>query len=127
MFMRLIRQTFRIDDSTEEALRQRAMAEHKKVPDLVREGIRLRLEIGTVSDLIRVVVAEVVAHAQMRIDAMGAEWRERLIESEQRERALTRADIDDFIAGLNQYEQASRAPASSRAPAPMSAHDQLSK
>lgn len=121
--MRLIRQTFRIDDGTAEALRQRAAAERTSVPDLMREAIRLRLEVGAISDLVRMALAEVVAHAQVRIDAMGAEWRDRLIETEERERALTRRDIEDFIGGLNELEQARIG----SAPPHGSPHDALSK
>jgi len=119
----LIRQTFRLDAGTAEALRQRAEVENSSVPDLMREAIRLRLELGTVSDLVRVAVAEIVAHAQARIDALGAEWRDRLIETEERERALTRRDIEDFIGGLNELEQAR----SGRASPLGSPHDTLSK
>jgi hypothetical protein len=121
--MRLVRQTFRIDAGTAEALRRRAEAEHTSVPDLMREAIRLRLDVGAVSDLVRVAVADVVAHAQVRIDALGTEWRDRFIETEERERGTTRRDIEDFIGGLNELEQAR----SGRAPSLATPHDPLSK
>jgi hypothetical protein len=126
--MNLVRQTFRTDTGTADALRRRADVERTTVPDLLREAIRLRLEAGAVIDLVRVAVADVVAQAQSRIDAMGQEWRERVVEVEERERAITRSDITDFIEGLAQFEEASRgAPKQISIPATIHAHDQLSK
>lgn len=128
----LQKHTLRLDPATAAAVAACAHAERKTTTDVMREGIRLRLEVGALIEPIRLAIVDIEAAVIQRIEqrfvSLQTELVTRVVETEERERAITRADITDFIAGLGQYEEASRSPSSyETASAPMSPHDQLSK
>ena len=112
----LLRQTFRTDAGTAKALKSLAASERKPLPDILREAVRLRLDLGAVSDHVRVAVAEgiadAVAHAHHRLDAAGEALIARFAETESREREATRRDLADFIALLKGVVEADSEPLS---------------
>lgn len=110
----LIRQTFRTDIGTAEALKSLAASERKPLPEILREAVRLRLDLGAVSDHVRVAVAEgiadAVAHAHDNLNALGEALIARFAEAESREREATRRDLSDFIALLKGVVEAEADP-----------------
>ena len=124
----LVRQTLRIDIGTAEALKRLAASEHKALPEVLREAVRLRLDLGDVAEHVRIAVAEataeIVAHAKTRIDALGGEWRDRFIETETHERGLTQQALAEFIEVLakgalaGEPEEASPASSATLTPRP---------
>lgn len=100
----LVRQTFRTDICTAEALKRLAESERKALPEVLREAVRLRLDLGEVAEHVRVAIAEatveIVGYAKARIDALGTEWRDRLVETETHERGLTQQALAEFIEVL---------------------------
>lgn len=121
--------TIRLDPAISAAVLACAKDERKTPAEVMREGIRLRLEVGSLIEPVRLAILEiedaVVARIETRIEALQAELLARVVEVAERERQTTRADFSDFIAGLEEYEKASRRqpPAKSAA----IAHDPLSK
>lgn len=115
----LIRQTFRTDIGTAEALKSLAESERKPLPEILREAVRLRLDLGAVSDHARVAVAEgiadAVAHARDNLNALGEALIARFAEAESREREATRRDLSDFIALLKDVVEAEADPPPSAA------------
>jgi hypothetical protein len=128
------RQSFRTDENTATALRRLAIAENKGVSEVLREAVRLRLEVGALSNVVRIAIgdatSQAVAHAQARIDELGRAWNERFIESETRERETTRQDISDFLSALSAIVAQSEQPASASAiqkPTTKTLREQLAK
>jgi len=101
--------TIRLDAATAAAVAACARAERKTPTDVMREGIRLRLEAGAMVDPLRVALGETSAAVLARTSELLAELKAdlvaRLIETEARERETTRQDISEFLAVLNQYVQ----------------------
>ncbi|HOZ25724.1 MAG TPA: hypothetical protein PK080_00100 [Hyphomonadaceae bacterium] len=101
--------TIRLDAATAAAVVACARAERKTPTDVMREGIRLRLEAGAMVDPLRVALGETSAAVLARTSELLAELKAdlvaRLIETETRERETTRQDIGEFLAVLNQYVQ----------------------
>jgi len=101
--------TIRLDTATAAAVMACARAERKTPTDVMREGIRLRLEAGAMVDPLRVALGETSAAVLARTSELLAELKAdlvaRLIEAETRERETTRQDIGEFLAVLNQYVQ----------------------
>ena len=101
--------TIRLDAATAAAVVAYARAERKTPTDVMREGIRLRLEAGAMVDPLRVALGETSAAVLARTSELLAELKAdlvaRLIETETRERETTRQDIGEFLAVLNQYVQ----------------------
>lgn len=101
--------TIRLDAATAAAVVACARAERKTPTDVMREGIRLRLEAGAMVDPLRVALGETSAAVLARTSELLAELKAdlvaRLIEAETRERETTRQDIGEFLAVLNQYVQ----------------------
>ena len=123
----LQKHTLRLDRATAEAVAACARAERKSTADVLREGARLRLEVGALIEPVRLAIAEIEATVLARIDeriaSLHADLVARVVEAEQRERAITRRDIEDFIGGLSELEQAR----GGRAPAIAAPRDVLSK
>ena len=128
----LLKHTLRLDAATTAAVEACARAEHKTTTDVMREGIRLRLEVGALIEPVRLAILEIESGLHERIEqrmaGLQAEIISRLSEVMERERETTRADINDFIAGLSQYEEASRGQSvEAVAASPRSVYDALAK
>jgi hypothetical protein len=97
--------TIRLDTTTAVAVAACASAERKTPTDVMREGIRLRLEAGAMVEPVRVALNETSAALLARTSDLIAELKAdliaRLIETETREREITRQDITDFLSGLS--------------------------
>ena len=97
--------TVRLDTATAAAVAACASAERKTPTDVMREGIRLRLEAGAMVEPVRVALNETSAALLARTSDFIAELKAdliaRLIETETREREITRQDISDFLSGLS--------------------------
>jgi hypothetical protein len=119
--------TIRLDSATAAAVAACAHAERKKPTDIMREGVRLRLEAGAMVEPVRVALNEtaaaLLAHMTGLIVELKAELIAHIAEVEARERETTRRDISDFLAGLNDVVHAG----DSKSDAPTKLHERITK